>query len=184
MLGSPAGGRHWLGGPASHLWPSIQAGLPGHRAGERGSAGAMWTVIGGMWTLPDVFQYIGICVHESRDNMRFLLSLLFFLNMLCSSIMPHSAARGSHSSASSPCHFLRSSLLVFLWLMVYHSVDMLRFILLFYLGKNLSCFRLKNVVFTQGTLLPSWQQLGSCCLRYVIGFHGDLLRGSKFLWVT
>lgn len=78
MLGSPAGGCHWLGGPASHLWPSIQAGLPGHRAGERGSAGAMWTVIGGMWTLPDVFQYIGICVHESRDNMRFLLSLLFF----------------------------------------------------------------------------------------------------------
>lgn len=78
MLGSPAGGRHWLSGPASHLWPSIQAGLLGHRAGERGSAGAMRTVIGGMWTLPDVFQYIGICVHESRDNMRFLLSLLFF----------------------------------------------------------------------------------------------------------
>lgn len=106
------------------------------------------------------------------------------LYLLCSSIMPHSAACGSHSSASSPCHFLRSSLLVFLWLMVYHSVDMLRFILLFCLGKNLSCFRLKNVVFTRGTLLPSWQQLESCCLRYVIGFHGDLLLGSKFLWVT
>ena len=87
-----------------------------------------WTISGRVWVLPDVCLCICIWAYKSRDNMWFSFHCFFNIH----GIISHASFSNLRFSLISvlvffPCQHIKINLILFrfLWLMVFHSVDIL-----------------------------------------------------------